>query len=226
MIDSFRPRNRLDTCSTSQQKNHLVLLATQPFRACHRAEPFHKLHGDRVSDDDIGLSVQIDCSGWKGTQSWLPVVLLSCFAYGISRYGISRHAHIAAGPIKTGTNPRATESGATRMHVATYHITALMRLVLGRKRCCRCWIRRTDGGHCAQRAIHRGLLLVLLPRAICRLHRCPRRTTTCEPVPTKPAMQLHCNGDDAKGCAAHDRPVGHAECHVALRHAMGVTMVL
>ena len=43
-------------------------------------------------------------------------------------------------------------------------------------------IRRTDGGHCAWRAttIHRGLLLVLHPRAICRHHRCPRRTTTCE----------------------------------------------
>ena len=43
-------------------------------------------------------------------------------------------------------------------------------------------IRRTDGGHCARRAttIHRGLLLVLLPHGICRHHRCPRRTTTCE----------------------------------------------
>ena len=41
-------------------------------------------------------------------------------------------------------------------------------------------IRRTDRGHCAGRAttIHRGLLLVLLPRGICRHHRCP--TTTCE----------------------------------------------
>ena len=41
-------------------------------------------------------------------------------------------------------------------------------------------IRRIDSGHCARRAIHRGLLLVLLPRGICRHHRCHRRTTTCE----------------------------------------------
>ena len=41
-------------------------------------------------------------------------------------------------------------------------------------------IQRIDSGHCARRAIHRGLLLVLLPRGICRHHCCPRRTTTCE----------------------------------------------
>jgi len=45
-------------------------------------------------------------------------------------------------------------------------------------------VRRTDGGQCARRAttttIHRGLLLGLLPRGICRHRRCPRRTTTCE----------------------------------------------
>ena len=39
-------------------------------------------------------------------------------------------------------------------------------------------IRRIDSGHCARRGttIHRGLL----PRGICRHHRCHRRTTTCE----------------------------------------------
>ena len=43
-------------------------------------------------------------------------------------------------------------------------------------------IRRIDGGHCARRpmAMLCRLLLVLLPRGICRHHRCPRRTTTCE----------------------------------------------
>ena len=41
-------------------------------------------------------------------------------------------------------------------------------------------IRRIDGGHCARRpmAMLCRLLLVLLPRGICR--HCPRRTTTCE----------------------------------------------
>ena len=41
-------------------------------------------------------------------------------------------------------------------------------------------IRRIDGGHCTLRpmAMLCRLLLVLLPRGICR--RCPRRTTTCE----------------------------------------------
>ena len=41
-------------------------------------------------------------------------------------------------------------------------------------------IRRIDGGHCARRpmAMLCRLLLVLLPRGICR--RCPGRTTTCE----------------------------------------------
>ena len=43
-------------------------------------------------------------------------------------------------------------------------------------------IRRIDGGHCARRpmAMLCRLLLVLLPRGICRHHRCHRRTTTCK----------------------------------------------
>ena len=71
-----------------------------------------------------------------------------------------------------------TKTGHTRMQGSRGRLTTHATIRDGRARLT--CIRRIDGGHCARRpmAMLCRLLLVLLPRGICR--RCHRRTTTCE----------------------------------------------